>query len=140
MRSGKPKPLARLGTGVFMLLVFQVLSAPVWAGCGHPVTSRTDRSRLPSLIDPLIDDLGGRTDPIQAPPRPCTGAWCSGQPGTPAVPAGTYDLVMQPWALWNLDAVLFPASSSFTSLESCLLHSLHGVIAVFHPPRSLRAV
>jgi hypothetical protein len=139
MKTRKFKPLARLGNGVFMLLAVIVSSAPVsvWAGCSHLVASRTEARRLPSLIDPLMDDLSGRADPLQAPQRPCTGAWCSGQPATPTVPAGVFDWGLGSWAWWTSNSGTDSTSSSSTTVEIRLFHPLYCGNAVFHPPRRL---
>jgi hypothetical protein len=139
MRSGYFKRLAQFGTGAVVLLVFQCVCAPglARAGCNHLVASRTDPGQLPSLIEPLMDELGRRTVPFQAPPLPCTGAWCSGQPPTPAVPAGVYDWDMESWAWWTSDQCPVATPSSFTSPSSTALHLLHHGSAVFHPPRLL---
>jgi hypothetical protein len=142
MRSGKLKPLARTGTGVFMLLAFLCLLAPetAWADCSsHPVTSRGDSERPPTLIDSLIDDLGARTDPLQAPPRRCTGVWCTGQPAIPATPVGVFEWGMEPWAWWTFDPGASSMSSTFRSIDTLRLRPLFCGIAVFHPPRCLPA-
>jgi hypothetical protein len=139
MRSGHYKPMGRLGTGVFMFLVAHGLCAPVsaWAGCNHLVTSRTDPARLPALIDPLMGDFAGQSEPHQAPQRPCTGAWCSGQPATPAVPAGVFDWGMESWVWWAPLAGSVTTTRSLTSFASVVLHPAHCGSAVFHPPRLL---
>src|ERR1700722_1382511 len=79
---------------VATLLALALLAPPVAkAGCSHLVTSRNDRGHLSALVEPLMRDLGGPSDPLSVPrgPRPCSGAWCTGQPEIPAVPAGTFD-------------------------------------------------
>ncbi len=138
-RSGDFKPLARMGTGAFMVLVFQCLCAPVsaWAGCNHLVISRTDPARSPSLIDPLIGDFAGQSEPYEAPPRPCTGAWCSGQPATPAVPAGVFDWGIETWVWWASVTGPVPTVRFFASPSSLVLHPTHCGSGVFHPPRCL---
>jgi hypothetical protein len=139
MRSGYFKPLARIGIGAFMLLVVQCLCAPAsaWAGCNHLVISRTDAARMPSLIDHLMGDFAGQREPLQTPPPPCTGAWCSGQPATPAVPAGVLDWGIESWVWWAPVAGSVPTARSFASPSSLVLHPAHCGSAVFHPPRFL---
>ncbi len=73
MRPGYFQRLARLGTGVLVLLVVQTFCAPpsAQAGCSHLVVSRNDPGTLLSLLDPLLDRLAGRSDgnPIPQPAR-----------------------------------------------------------------------
>jgi hypothetical protein len=143
MRLGFFKRLARLGTGTFVLLVFQLYCAPglAWAGCNHWAVSRPDPERLPFLVEAWMNELAGRTtEPVQTPPRPCNGAWCSGQPATPAVPAVTFDWGMESWAWWACEQLPLAMASSFTQLRSILLHPLHRGSAVFRPPQLLPAV
>jgi hypothetical protein len=143
MRSRFFKRLARLGTGAFVLLVFQLVCAPgfAWADCNHWFVSRTDPGRLPLLVEPWMDELAGRTtEPFQIPPRPCNGAWCSGQPATPAVPAETFDWGMESWAWWACEQAPLATASSFTLPLNILLHPLHRGNAVFRPPQLLPAV
>jgi hypothetical protein len=137
VRSRHYKPLARLGTGVFVLVVVQGLCAPVsaWAGCSHQVTSQSDSARLPSLVGSLMDDFAGEPRPHQAPSRACTGAWCSGQPATPAVPAAVLDWGLQSWAWWSPDAGSISSARSFISSASLVLRPAHCRSPVFHPPR-----
>jgi hypothetical protein len=139
MARGHFNPLARLGTGVFMLFVVQGVCAPVsaWAGCGHPVNSRADAGRSASLFDSLIRDLAGRNEPAQAPPRPCTGAWCSGQPATPAVPASVFDWGAESWAWWVPGPLSVDTSPNFGFPAPSIFHSLHQQAGIFHPPRHL---
>ena len=139
MRSRDFKLLTRCGTGVFFVLVVQGLCAPgsVWAGCNHLVTSRTDPGRLPSLIEPLVNERAASNKPSRAPAQPCTGAWCSGQPATPSVPAGVFDWGLESWALWISRPAPKCTSSAFTVPGTLLLHPLHCGMAVFHPPRLL---
>lgn len=141
MRSIPFKRLARLGTGAFLLLVVQCTFAPssAWAGCNHLVTSRTDPERLSSRIELLILDLTGRTQPlpIPAPPRPCSGTWCSSQPAAPSVPAGVLDGRLDSWAWCTEIPCLASIGSSFLSDESTALRPLQKGSAVFHPPRLL---
>jgi hypothetical protein len=139
MARGHFNPLARLGTGVFMLFVVQNVCAPVsaWAGCSHLVSSRADSGRPPSVIDSLVHNLAERNEPAQAPPRPCTGAWCSGQPATPAVPASEFNWGGESWAWWVPGPLSADTSSIFGFPAPSIFHSLHRQAGIFHPPRHL---
>jgi hypothetical protein len=139
MARGHFKLLARLGTGVFMLVVVQNVCAPVsaWAGCSHLVSSRADSGRPPSVIDSLVHNLAGRNEPAQAPLRPCTGAWCSGQPATPAVPASEFNWGGESWAWWFPGPLSADTSSIFGFPALSIFHSLHRQAGIFHPPRDL---
>src|SRR4029077_12441119 len=97
------QPTAVRAGAVVSLLALALLPPPGAAGgCSHLVTSRTDPARLSSLIEPLVGDLAGRSEglPGPPPPRPWSGAWCSGQPAAPAVPAGVFDGPLDSWPWW----------------------------------------
>ena len=123
-----------------MLLASALLAPPSAAGgCSHLVTSRTDPGRLSSLFEPLVHDLAGESAgiPIPQPPRPCSGALCSGQPAAPALPAGFFDGRIDTWA-WHAsvpglasigDSLLFAATNEIQPIRQSL--------DVFHPPRSI---
>src|SRR5579871_5510579 len=97
------KQSASVPTGAVVVLLAMALSAPPGAegGCSHLVTSRTDPARLASQLDPSITGWADRSAPLPLPPgsRPCSGAWCSGQPAAPAIPAGMSDGRLDSW-LW----------------------------------------
>src|SRR4051794_2773145 len=101
-RSCPPSHRSFSPAGAITTLLALVLIAPsvAKAGCSHLVTSRNDPARLPSLIEPLLHDLAGQSDPLPTPParRPCTGAWCSGQPAIPTVPSGAFEGRLGSWA------------------------------------------
>ena len=123
MRSGDYKRMARLGTGALVLLMVHGFCAPrsAWAGCNHLVTSRLAQEQLPSLIEPLILDLAGHSNPLPVPaaPRPCLGGWCSGQPATPPVPPEVFDHgQLESWAWCRSIPGLDSVASSFISAET----------------------
>ncbi len=70
-------------------------------------------------------------------PAPCSGAFCSGQPAAPAVPAGVTDGRIVSW-VWCSELTP-PASTatSFLSLETSDPQPMYRFIAVFRPPRHL---
>jgi hypothetical protein len=139
MRSGHFRRLARLGAVALLLMAVHSFCSPasVWAGCNHLVTSRTDLARLPSFIEPLIDDLARGSEPFSVPgPAPrCSGAWCSGQPATPPVPSGAFEGLVDSWAWCTAALVSSVAASSFISTGSLALVPAHCGSTVFHPPR-----
>jgi hypothetical protein len=132
---------AFLPAGAVVSLVALVVIAPPGAegGCSHLVTSRTDQARISSLVDPLIRDLSGRSDPlpIPRPPRPCSGAWCSGQPATPVVPAGQFDGPSESWAWCSSAPGSALAGRSFLPSATTAPRPVHTQTGVFHPPRVL---
>ncbi len=141
MTRSSPKRLGSVPAGVApALLVLAVLAPAVAeAGCSHLVTSRADSERLSSLIDPLIHEPSDRSGerPASPSPRPCSGAFCSGQPATPAVPAMAYDGQFDSWA-WDASVpALAPIAATFLPAESSDLHPMHRAIAIFHPPPCL---
>jgi hypothetical protein len=131
--------LARFGIGALVLLLAQGFCAPgtAWAGCGHLVTSESDIARQRSLLSPLLDDLAGRSDgnSMPQPARTCSGAFCSGQPATPAVPAGTFDRPVDSWAWCASDLGISSGSCSIVFAESSAAHPIISVRVIFHPPR-----
>ncbi len=138
-RSSSLQQLVSLPAGAFLLLLASALIAPssVEGSCSHLVTSRTDPGRLSSLIEPLVHDLTGETRgiPIPDPPRPCSGALCSGQPAAPAVPAGFSDGRIDSWA-WHAPVPgLTLTGGSFLFAETNELQPIRQSLDVFHPPR-----
>ncbi len=101
MRSIPLERLARLGTGALVLLLAHGLAAPrtARAGCGHLVTSQSNRELDDNRLDDLITGhstamLAG--DPGDSGPRgplPCSGPGCSNGvprpvPAAPSAPVG----------------------------------------------------
>ena len=123
------------------MLLASVLLAPPGAegGCSHLVTSRTDPGRLSSLFEPLVHDLAGESAgiPSPQPPRPCSGALCSGQPAAPVVPAGFFDARIATWAWYPSVPGLTLIGDSFLFLEMHELQPIRQSLDVFHPPRAL---
>ena len=136
-RSGDFKPLARMGTGAFMVLVFQCLCRCVGLGRLQPPRHFANRSRKNAVADRSLDRDFRAIKPYEAPPRPCTGAWCSGQPATPAVPAGVFDWGIETWVWWASVTGPVPTVRFFASPSSLVLHPTHCGSGVFHPPRCL---
>jgi hypothetical protein len=142
LRSSYISRLWRLGIGAFLLLALHgfYASATAQAGCNHLVVSRTDTTQRSSLIDPLPDDLAVRPQPLPASSRPCSGAWCSGQPVVPPVPAGARDWRVDSWA-WNAwESIAFTPSFSFVLGGFSVPHRVARGGGIFHPPRILSSV
>jgi hypothetical protein len=120
-----------------LLLAFALLApSSAEGGCSHLVTSRTDSGRLSSLVEPLIHDLAGESDgiPIPVPPRPCSGALCSGQPAAPAAPPGLFVGHLDFWAWDALVPGLALIGHSFLFAETNEIHPTRQSFDVFHPP------
>jgi hypothetical protein len=123
-----------------MLLALAQLAPQVAkAGCSHLVTSKNDRGRLASLVEPLMRDLASQSDPLSLPrgPRPCSGAWCSGQPAAPPVPSGTFEGRLGSWAWYAPSPDEVTTAASFLSAGTVTLRPLRRGNDVFHPPRLL---
>jgi hypothetical protein len=139
IRSLRFRQPAYLPAGAVLSLLTLALIAPPGAegGCSHLVTSRTDLVRLSSLIEPLINDLAGRSDRLPGPqtPRPCSGMWCSGQPAVPPVPAGVFDELLDSWPMCPSASASGSASPTFLSAATTALRPVHQGSGVFHPPR-----
>ena len=106
-------------------------------GCANLVTSRSDPEHLASLVGTLMIDLAVQAGPDSAPPmpRPCAGAWCSGQPAAPPATAGTGGAGGDPWAWSPSIARRTPIAAHSLAAEAHRLRPLHRGPAVFHPPR-----
>jgi hypothetical protein len=107
------------------------------AGCSHLVTSRLDAARRASLDGSLVRDLAGPSNPLPppSPHRPCSGAWCSGQPAVPPVAPGTFDGRLGSWA-WHAPGPDEDSTApSYLVAETPVLSLLRRVTEVFHPPR-----
>ncbi len=124
-----------------MLLLASSLLAPsaAEAGCSHLVTSRLDVGRSSSLIDLLIHDLAGESSgsPIPVLPRPCSGAFCSGQPAAPVLPAGISDGRLVTWAWHASTSGLALSGDSLLFAETDELRPIRQSLDVFHPPRTI---
>ena len=90
--------------------------------------------------DGVLDPRSGRTiRPASGAltPRPCSGAFCSGQPAVPAVPAGMSDGRMGSWPLCSSAPAyawhVLPSSPRRTTAP----RPVHRGSGVFHPPRYL---
>jgi hypothetical protein len=137
IRSLGAKRPAQIATGAIALVVAYGMCAPGSAhgGCNHLVNSRSDSARH-ETIDRLSRDLAGQPQNAPIAPRPCSGAFCTGQPGTPAVPASAFDGTVDSWAwcAWNPTVVLTP--SSFLAIQPGTPEPTRRASGVFHPPRS----
>jgi hypothetical protein len=132
-----------IGAVLALLAWLMVATAEVQAGCSHLVRSRSDRVRLPSILQGAFwdreDGAAASSLPPSLPSSPgsCRGAWCGGGPGVPAVPAATVDGRLGPWACWTPIPELLPILSSFLAPPTMVLNPVDGGSAVFHPPRRL---
>ena len=143
MRSGDIRRHLRLGIGAFVLLVLHGFRAPeaAQAGCNHPVVSRADSVQSFAEVDRLLDDLNSRSQPPPASQRPCSGAWCSGQPVVPPVPAGARDWRAESWAWTAWGSIAFPPSLfSLLPADRPGTHRIVSGSGIFHPPRILSSV
>ena len=141
MGPGYFQRLVRMCAGALVVLVAQGFCAPssAQAGCGHNVVFRNDGERSQSILDLMLDDLVGPIDgnPVSPPARPCSGAFCSGQPATPAVPAGAFDLQADSWAWCAAGSGTISGPDAFFFARPSAPHSMDRVSGVFHPPRFL---
>jgi hypothetical protein len=141
MRKGHSKRLARLGTGVVVLLVVQCFCASrsAWAGCSHLVQSRSDRFHVLDRLDLLIENGSGQS-PFEpsAPARrsPCAGLSCSSRESLPISTAtpGSDGSFEQGCAL---DRLVVPSADShshrpFAEPARPLMVERQ---SIFHPPR-----
>jgi hypothetical protein len=135
--SAADRRLAPWGKGAIALSVLYALCVPgsVQAGCNHGVTTRTDSARL-SAIGRLSVDMAAQPDTPPAPRRPCSGAFCTGQPATPMAPAVSVESPSDSWAwsLWNPGIAFTPWSYLRIKPESSL--PVRTGRSIFHPPKS----
>jgi hypothetical protein len=134
------KPAFLRAGAVVAFLAWALFAPPVAeAGCSHLITSRADRRESSALAGSLMHDLATSSDPLPEPsrPRPCSGAFCSGEPAVPAVPAKVFDGVRDSSAFLTAVAGLLVSGDSFLSAKRGAVHPTRRTIAVFHPPRSL---
>jgi hypothetical protein len=120
------------------LLALGLFAPPIAnAGCSHLVTSENNRTGASSLIGSVMHDLAGPSDslPLTPPGRPCSGAWCSGQPAVPPVPIAPEDRQVEPWACFVPVQDVGSVDSSLFLAAKGALRPLRGGNDVFHPPR-----
>jgi hypothetical protein len=128
-----------LAGALALLLAFFVIAPPeLRAGCSHLVTSQSERTRQPSLIDAFVVDVSGgepaRSEPSSV-PSPCSGAWCSTQPDAPAAPPGTSEMRLDTWAWYEVLPGSTSADSSSFSADEIDLRPRRPLGSVFRPPR-----
>lgn len=126
---------------VMTLLIVVTAPASAVAGCSQHVTSRADRARLPSFMQPVeagrAEGEYGRPDPLSIPPRPgrCQGAWCDGQPAAPTAPSGALEVRVDGWA-WTASNRRLPAHmSALFSPHGCDPRPTRRGSAILRPPR-----
>jgi hypothetical protein len=125
---------------VLALLALGAIAPPgAQAACSHLVTSRTDRHESSTLTESLLHDLAAPSDPLPMPsgPRPCSGAFCSGQPAAPAVPAGVTAGRIGSWAWYSEVPAPTSTETAFLSRETSDPDPMRRAIAIFRPPRLL---
>jgi hypothetical protein len=137
MRTGHSNRTARPGAGIFVILAVQGLCAPVsaWAGCGHQVSLRADRTQSDLRVDGLLDRIAGPANPLQEPRRSCSGSWCSEHPAPPAAPLGLDDWGFESWAFFGSHPGAEAPLRYFAFAGRRRFHASHCGTAVFHPPR-----
>jgi hypothetical protein len=142
LKPGYFQQLARFASGALALLLVQGFCAQrsAWAGCSHVAVSQNDPGQVPSILDTLLNDVAGPSsdrNPLPERSRPCSGAFCSGQPGTPAVPAGAFDRQGDSWAWCANHSGTLPTLYSFDSSGSASADAVIRSSGIFHPPRLL---
>jgi hypothetical protein len=129
------------GALALLLALFVIAPPELRGGCSHLVTSQSERTRQPSLIDAFVVDVSGgepaRSEPPSLPalPRPCSGAWCSTQPHAPAAPPGTSEVRLDTWAWYEALPGSTAAVPSAFSADENDLRPRHPLGSVFRPPR-----
>jgi hypothetical protein len=125
---------------VAAFLAWALFAPPIAeAGCSHIVTSRADRHESSAVAESLMHILAASSDPLPEPsrPRPCSGAFCTGEPAVPAVPAKVFDGARDSSAVLTAVPGLVVSGDSFLPAEKGTVDPTRRSIAVFHPPRSL---
>jgi len=136
--------LYRSGTklaGAVVWLLTLVLSAPsaARADCSHGVTSRGDRAHQAGHVGDLFRRLAAhdQSPQLPLPVRPCSGAFCSGEPAVPGIPPGSLERLVDSW-VWSASVFGMKATAYSFSFARCAdAHPLDLARAIFHPPRFL---
>ena len=143
MRLRSPWQPLKTPVGAVLTLLALALLAPsaAKAGCSHLVTTRDESGQHATLVEPLMRDLAGPSDPLSAPPsrRPCSGAWCAGRDAIPAVPPGAFEGRLRSWAWCMSSPDDLSTTPHFFSVDFPIVAPLHQGDDVFHPPRCLAA-
>lgn len=132
------------GTVAGALLAFLavgVLAPEARAGCSHYVLSRhaaleRDGSGL-DLLD--ASDTGRPAVPVER-PKPCSGVFCSGNPGLPDLPTVSVDTRPGDWGLLSEPTTVPEADSFPRHHDDDRLSPSHCGSGVFHPPRAASGV
>jgi hypothetical protein len=128
-----------IGALTWLLTLALFAPAAARADCSHLVTSKTDRAyQAERQIDLLIRGSSGG-DPSsepRSPSRPCSGAFCSGQPGVPSVPVGSLERLADSWAYSASISTAKAAASFFIATEGAKESPCRAPSGIFHPPRA----
>jgi hypothetical protein len=133
-------PIARLVFAGLILVCFAPASAR--AACSHYVRSNADLPKFESLVerfDTTIKLATTASEPA-APAGPerrrgCSGAFCSGQPGTPGVPAQISIARASQWAILAKHFASAVPAAGFTPEDKKTLLPIACPISIDHPPR-----
>jgi len=130
----------RLGAILSLLMLLCAYAPSARAGCSaHYLTVRTQAAAGISTLDPLIlsESMLPPDDALPpSPPKPCSGALCS---GNPAVPLSAAPSVLAEgdghWAISPRPQLLADPGSTVRSAEDARLVPLDHPSPIFHPPR-----
>jgi hypothetical protein len=147
IRIHRVEKLAFLPVRAVLMTLFAVfLLAPTsaYATCSHLVKSNSDRSHSAQTAVELSglvlagDSLAKPVEQIPSTPvrKPCSGAWCTGQPGIPVVPAGVFESPISSWAWSTPICVDRSIDNDFLITDLTIIRPVSQVGFVFHPPRS----
>ena len=116
-----------------------VVPSKARAGCSFYVLSQSDRDH-PAFLDPLLLGADGDSGEHPSPspsngPRPCSGAFCSGEPSTPPTPPSSVSPQVKPWACLAIPEV--PTGCRLTPflLDASDSRPVRAGDSIFHPPR-----
>jgi hypothetical protein len=142
-RAEKLAPLPVRAIIATLFAAFLLAPTSVHAACSHLVKSGADRVNSKELtfnLSTLV--LAGDPSPVSTdngPPspahKPCSGAWCTGQPGIPLVPPGVFEDRIENWACSNPLPDDRSNASDFLTTDATRFHPVGQVGFIFHPPR-----
>jgi hypothetical protein len=129
--------------GVFVALLVSAVLAPsrTEAGCSHYVTSGNSHVRMPISQLDVLNSTGSPSIPTETqppfPPRPCSGALCSGKPAVPApVPAVSTETYGEQWGELLSPSAALDVQGRWLERAETLLQSILRGRPIDRPPRA----
>ena len=135
--------LAQVWTGAALVLLALGVLVPrsAEASCSHLAISAAQRSLVGSDLGVIdrVELVGNFAEnaPLEAPSehKPCSGAFCSGQPGVPLSTVISDTPPSDSWAIVVAPQYVLLPDGNIIQHDDDEIRPIHEGAAIFHPPR-----